>query len=72
MTFIKPGTASVLAFYYFFFQKKSRAFGLLASVVGKGSSTPTLQGSYITLRSKFLDERGFDFHNSSSSSAVLE
>lgn len=72
MTFIKPGTASSLAFYYFFFKKNSRAFGLLASVVGKGSSTPTLQCSYITLRSNFLDNRGLDFRNSSSSSAVLE
>lgn len=47
MIFIKPGTASILAFYYFFFQKKSRFFGLLATVIGNGSSTPTLQGSYV-------------------------
>lgn len=54
------------------FLSKKRAFGLLAAVIGKGSSTPTLQGSYITLQSNFLDNRGFDFHNSSSSSALPE
>ena len=55
-----------------FLSKKSKTFGLLATVVGKGSSTPTLQGSYITLQSNILENGGFDFHNSSSSSAVPE
>lgn len=52
--------------------KKSRAFGLLATVIGKGSSTPALQGSYIILQSNFWGNRGFNFHNSSSTSAVPE
>lgn len=41
MTFIRPGSTGVLAFYSFFFQK-CRAFGLLAIVLGKVISTPTL------------------------------
>lgn len=51
MTSIGPGTTSLLACCYSF--KKCRAYGLLAIVFGKGSSTPTLQALCITQQSNF-------------------
>lgn len=62
MTFIRPGTTGVLAFYSFYFQK-CRAFGLLAIVLGKVISTPRLQGSCIMLRYNSW-KMGINFHNS--------
>lgn len=70
MTFHQARNCQRSCLLLLFLSKESRAFGLLAAVIGKGSSTPTLQGSYITPQSNFLDNRGFDFHNSSSSSAI--
>lgn len=54
------------------FSFKKKGFWSFGNCHWQRELSPTLQGSYITLQSSFLDNRGFDFHNSSSSSALPE